>query len=314
MVGRHHGLNGFEFEQTLGYSEGQGSLVFCSPGVAKSWTWLSDWTTTTHIWTKSLSIFKALLTIVKFLPWWGPRATSLGPRYTRNLPVLRFSSTSGHPPKGLLVWAGGTRPEGSSGCAAQPPTAQGSGAPHTPTTWSQSRPPPSSAEAYLPSLAPQDARAATPHVHTWIWSPSHWNAINPGSVLMTTSPSTNCSPRPQNTARQDTCHPRERSRWARYLGRSTGSTWVRAEGTALLRGSGSFGQPVGWGLDPAGAMGLLLMVTSPMECRTGHKAAMGLCSAGAGPDLTEDQPGAMALGPRASAGWAEPWPQSLASA
>ena len=30
MVGWHHGLNGYEFEQTLGES-GQGSLVCCSP-------------------------------------------------------------------------------------------------------------------------------------------------------------------------------------------------------------------------------------------------------------------------------------------
>ena len=30
MVGLHHGLNGHEFEQTLGDSEGQGSLVCCS--------------------------------------------------------------------------------------------------------------------------------------------------------------------------------------------------------------------------------------------------------------------------------------------
>ena len=41
MVGWHHQLNGDEFEQTLEDSEGQGSL-----GVAKSWTQLSDWTTT----------------------------------------------------------------------------------------------------------------------------------------------------------------------------------------------------------------------------------------------------------------------------
>ena len=27
----HHGFNGQEFEQTLGVSEGQGSLVCCSP-------------------------------------------------------------------------------------------------------------------------------------------------------------------------------------------------------------------------------------------------------------------------------------------
>ena len=31
MVGWHHQLNGDEFEQTLGDSEGQGSLVFYSP-------------------------------------------------------------------------------------------------------------------------------------------------------------------------------------------------------------------------------------------------------------------------------------------
>jgi len=31
MVGWHHQLNGHEFEQTLGNSEGQGSLVHCSP-------------------------------------------------------------------------------------------------------------------------------------------------------------------------------------------------------------------------------------------------------------------------------------------
>ena len=31
MVGWHHHLNGHEFEQTPGDSEGQGSLVCCSP-------------------------------------------------------------------------------------------------------------------------------------------------------------------------------------------------------------------------------------------------------------------------------------------
>ena len=31
MVGWHHRFNGHEFEQTLGDSEGQGSLVCCSP-------------------------------------------------------------------------------------------------------------------------------------------------------------------------------------------------------------------------------------------------------------------------------------------
>ena len=31
MVGWHHRLNGREFEQTLGDSEGQGSLVYSNP-------------------------------------------------------------------------------------------------------------------------------------------------------------------------------------------------------------------------------------------------------------------------------------------
>jgi len=30
MVGWHHQLNGHEFQQTRGDSEGQGSLVYCS--------------------------------------------------------------------------------------------------------------------------------------------------------------------------------------------------------------------------------------------------------------------------------------------
>ena len=38
MVGWHHRLNGHEFEQTLRDSEGQGSLMRYSPGVAKSLT------------------------------------------------------------------------------------------------------------------------------------------------------------------------------------------------------------------------------------------------------------------------------------
>ena len=38
MVGWHHQLDGHEFEQALGVSEGQGSLACCSPWVGKSWT------------------------------------------------------------------------------------------------------------------------------------------------------------------------------------------------------------------------------------------------------------------------------------
>ena len=41
MVGWYHWLNGYEFEQTLGDSEGQGSLAYCSPWGCKelNMTW-----------------------------------------------------------------------------------------------------------------------------------------------------------------------------------------------------------------------------------------------------------------------------------
>ena len=42
MVGWHHRLNGHEFEQALGVSDGQGSLECCNHGVSKSQTRLSD--------------------------------------------------------------------------------------------------------------------------------------------------------------------------------------------------------------------------------------------------------------------------------
>ena len=42
MVGWPYRLNGHEFEQTLRVGDGQGSLVCCVHGVAKSQTRLSD--------------------------------------------------------------------------------------------------------------------------------------------------------------------------------------------------------------------------------------------------------------------------------
>ena len=38
MLGWYHGLNGHEFEQTLGDGEGQGSLGAADHGVTKRWT------------------------------------------------------------------------------------------------------------------------------------------------------------------------------------------------------------------------------------------------------------------------------------
>ena len=46
MVGWLCPLNGYDFEQTPGDSEGQGSLACCSPWDRKGWTQLSDCTTT----------------------------------------------------------------------------------------------------------------------------------------------------------------------------------------------------------------------------------------------------------------------------
>ena len=51
MVRKHHRLNGQQFEQTSGDSEGRRNLASPVQGVAKSWTWPSDWTaksTTVH--------------------------------------------------------------------------------------------------------------------------------------------------------------------------------------------------------------------------------------------------------------------------
>ena len=39
MVGWHHPLNGHEFEQTLGYGKGHGSLACCSPWGCKELNW-----------------------------------------------------------------------------------------------------------------------------------------------------------------------------------------------------------------------------------------------------------------------------------
>ena len=50
MVEWHHQLNGLEFEQTLGDSEGQGSLVCYSPQGHKEQDTTGDLTTNTYIY------------------------------------------------------------------------------------------------------------------------------------------------------------------------------------------------------------------------------------------------------------------------
>ena len=49
MVGGHHQLNGREFKQTPRDSEGQEAWCAAVHGVAKSWTQLSNSTTTTKL-------------------------------------------------------------------------------------------------------------------------------------------------------------------------------------------------------------------------------------------------------------------------
>ena len=49
MVGQHHQVNGLEFEQTLGDSEGQGRWCAATHVVANSWTQLSERTTIAKI-------------------------------------------------------------------------------------------------------------------------------------------------------------------------------------------------------------------------------------------------------------------------
>ena len=54
MVGWHYRLNGHEFEKTPGVGDGQGGLGAAVHGVAKSRTWLSDWTELN--WTELMDI------------------------------------------------------------------------------------------------------------------------------------------------------------------------------------------------------------------------------------------------------------------
>ena len=61
MVGWHHQLNGHEFEQTPGDSEGQGSLAYCSPWGHKESDMteqLSDNNLQSWVWAFSFSIKK----------------------------------------------------------------------------------------------------------------------------------------------------------------------------------------------------------------------------------------------------------------
>ena len=67
----HHWLNGHEFEQTLGYSEGQGSLVCCSPWVHKELDMTEQVNNNLCLWCVSLSrvwLFATPQTIARQAP------------------------------------------------------------------------------------------------------------------------------------------------------------------------------------------------------------------------------------------------------
>ena len=53
-VGRHHQFNGHEFEQTPGDSEGQGSLVSCSPWGCKELDTTQQLNTTMQVGMKNI--------------------------------------------------------------------------------------------------------------------------------------------------------------------------------------------------------------------------------------------------------------------
>ena len=60
MVGWHHQLNGHEYEQTLGVSEGQGSLACCNPCDCKELD-MTEWVNNNKNWkgrSKTISAYK----------------------------------------------------------------------------------------------------------------------------------------------------------------------------------------------------------------------------------------------------------------
>ena len=65
MVGWHHRLNGHEFEQAPGHSEGQGGLVCCSPRGCKE----SDTTEVTQQQSNTISLIRSSSAVRFLLPF-----------------------------------------------------------------------------------------------------------------------------------------------------------------------------------------------------------------------------------------------------
>ena len=72
MVGWHHPLDGHELEQAPGIGNGQGSLVYCSPWVAKSQTQLNKWMELNYV---KARMFHSQTHLGKLLVFW------LSPQY-----------------------------------------------------------------------------------------------------------------------------------------------------------------------------------------------------------------------------------------
>ena len=71
-----------KLEQALGDSEGQRSLVCCSHVVAKSWTWLSDWTT--------IGWFTCSPRTSHLREWWDRRKLEAAASYNLILVVIHL--------------------------------------------------------------------------------------------------------------------------------------------------------------------------------------------------------------------------------
>ena len=107
MVGWHHQLNGHEFEH-LGDGEGQGSLHAAVHGVAKSQTWLSNWTTIpTNLYsilylhqTMGTNFFPQCIFIEKLLPITHTIPKSLNSLLLQSMHLIKSITMELHVPQG----------------------------------------------------------------------------------------------------------------------------------------------------------------------------------------------------------------------
>ena len=88
MVGWHHQLNGHEFEQSPGDSEGQGSLRCCSPWGRKEWDTIWEWTATKPICEGSNHLWKAYQPETGPCHWHLPSMSIRIKSYAANFPYL----------------------------------------------------------------------------------------------------------------------------------------------------------------------------------------------------------------------------------